>query len=147
MTEEIREQLEGLLLATGFDDCILGVAERCGQPDVVAYDAQAIVASLERDGMREEEAWEYFWFNISGSYVGELTPVFIHTQYANNRSKTDSATSRKKSSQRQENGDRKTHAIRGSEKRETHRKRQGPARVGRCRSGERSGLKTKRTAR
>ena len=78
MTPEVEEQLEGLLLATGYDDCLLGIAERCGQPNVAAYDAQKIARSLMRQGMSEEEAWEFFYFNISGGYVGELTPVFIH---------------------------------------------------------------------
>ena len=78
MTPEVEEQLEGLLLATGYDDCILGVAERCGSPNVVAYDARKIARSLVKQGMSEEEAWEFFYFNISGAYVGELTPIFIH---------------------------------------------------------------------
>lgn len=78
MTPEVEEQLEGLLLATGYDDCILGIAERCGQPNVVAYDSQKIAKSLMRQGMTEEEAWEFFSFNISGAYVGELTPIFVH---------------------------------------------------------------------
>jgi hypothetical protein len=78
MTPEVEEQLEGLLLATGYDDCLLGIAERCGQPNAAAYDAQKIARSLMRQGMSEEEAWEFFYFNISGAYVGELTPIFIH---------------------------------------------------------------------
>jgi hypothetical protein len=78
MTPELEEAIEGMLLATGYDDCIVGIAERCGQPDVVAYDAQAVVRSLQRDGMDEDEAWEFFSFNISGAYVGEQTPLFIH---------------------------------------------------------------------
>lgn len=78
MTSELEEQLEGMLLATGYDDCILGIAERCGQPNVVAYDAHKIARSLIKQGMSEEEAWEFFYFNISGAYVGELTPIYIH---------------------------------------------------------------------
>lgn len=78
MTPELEEQLEGMLLVTGYDDCLIGIAERCGQPSVAAYDAHKIARSLMRDGMSEEEAWEFFYFNISGGYVGELTPVFIH---------------------------------------------------------------------
>jgi hypothetical protein len=27
--------------------------------------------------MSEEEAWEYFDFNIAGAYVGEHTPFFL----------------------------------------------------------------------
>ena len=66
-----------MLVADGFDDCILGVAERCGDGDVVAYDVDAMIQSLVKQGMTEEEAEEYFSFNIGGAYVGEQTPVFI----------------------------------------------------------------------
>ena len=27
--------------------------------------------------MQEEEAYEYFEFNVEGSYMGEKTPVFV----------------------------------------------------------------------
>jgi hypothetical protein len=32
---------------------------------------------MTRDGMDEEEAWEYYQFNIAGSWVGESTPLFL----------------------------------------------------------------------
>ena len=35
-----------------------------------------VIDILMRD-MPEEEAWEYFDFNIAGAFVGELTPIFI----------------------------------------------------------------------
>lgn len=74
----IREELghEGLLFADGFDDAILGVAERIGTEPVVAYSTPKIIEILSRD-MTEDEAVEYFEFNILGAYVGERTPVFI----------------------------------------------------------------------
>ncbi len=43
---------------------------------VVAYDKEAILEILMRD-MSEEEAIEYFDFNIIGAYVGDKTPVFV----------------------------------------------------------------------
>lgn len=79
MKEAIKEQLEDhMMIADGYDDCIIGLAERCGSPNVLAYDARKIFKRLTKDGMTEEEAVEYFYFNISGAYVGEGTPVFIH---------------------------------------------------------------------
>jgi hypothetical protein len=74
----IREDLdyEGLLFADGFDEAIIGVAERIGMEPVVAYDTDKIIEILSRD-MTEEEAIEYFEFNILGAYMGERTPVFI----------------------------------------------------------------------
>jgi len=73
-----REDLdyEGLLFADGFDDAIIGVAERIGMEPVVAYSTHKIIEILSRD-MTEDEAVEYFEFNILGAYVGERTPVFI----------------------------------------------------------------------
>jgi hypothetical protein len=81
MSPEREEQLEGMQLAQGFDDCLIGTAERCGSPTVAAYDVEAILNSLVGQGMTEEEASEYFSFNISGAYVGETTPIFIHKFY------------------------------------------------------------------
>ena len=74
--EELSEEYEGLLFADGFDDAILGVAERIGMEAVVAYSTPKIIEILARD-MTEDEAVEYFEFNILGAYVGERTPVFI----------------------------------------------------------------------
>ena len=73
-----REDLdcEGLLFADGFDDAIIGIAERIGMEPVVAYDIHKIIEILARD-MPEEDAVEYFEFNILGAHMGERTPVFI----------------------------------------------------------------------
>lgn len=74
--EELSEEFGDLLFADGFDDAILGVAERIGMEAVVAYSTPKIIEILSRD-MTEDEAVEYFEFNILGAYVGERTPVFI----------------------------------------------------------------------
>ena len=74
--EELSEEYEGLLFADGFDDAIIGVAERIGMEPVVAYDTDKIIEILSRD-MTEDEAVEYFDFNIIGAYVGERTPIYI----------------------------------------------------------------------
>ena len=59
-----------------FDDAIIGVCQRIGNEPVVAYDTTKIVEILSRS-MTEDEAYEYFEFNILGAYVGERTPAFI----------------------------------------------------------------------
>ena len=62
-----------------YDEAILGVAKRIGQPDVIAYDANKIYEILAK--MLNTEDWtvvfEYFEYNILGVYVGEKTPVFV----------------------------------------------------------------------
>jgi len=80
----IRENLDfvfdGLLFLSEreFDAAILGVAERIGMSPIVAYDTAKILDILcERDGMDDDEALEYFEFNIAGAYVGDRTPIFI----------------------------------------------------------------------
>ena len=66
------------LLADGFDDAFIGMCESFGHEPVVAYDRDKCISVLmNRDGMELEEAEEFFIFNVSGSYVGENTPVYI----------------------------------------------------------------------
>lgn len=66
-----------MMFMDGYDDCILGVCERFGAEDCVAYDKSKVISKLMEDGMTEEEALEFFYFNMVGAYVGEQTPVFI----------------------------------------------------------------------
>ena len=76
--EELSEEYGDLLFMSEveFDEAIIGVAERIGMEAVVAYDTDKIIEILSRD-MTEEEAVEYFDFNIIGAYVGERTPIYI----------------------------------------------------------------------
>jgi hypothetical protein len=66
---------ESILLADGFDDAFLGIGRQFGKPFAV-YDKQKCLEILQQD-MSEEEANEYFSFNVDGSYVGEKTPIFL----------------------------------------------------------------------
>jgi hypothetical protein len=36
---------------------------------------------LIKEGMSEEEAEEYFQFNVEGAWVGENTPIFLEKLY------------------------------------------------------------------
>ena len=56
------------------------MAERIGEEPVVAYDTTKIVEILSRS-MSVDEAYEFFEFNILGSYVGHKTPLFITTLF------------------------------------------------------------------
>jgi hypothetical protein len=68
------------LSADGFDEAVVGIAERCGQPALLVYDRNKCIQILvKRDGMTEEEAVEYFSFNVSGAWVGEHTPIWLDT--------------------------------------------------------------------
>jgi len=67
---------EGLLLADGLDDAILGVCHRYTERFVV-YDLSKVLRLLEAQGMSPEEAEEFFSFNTLGAWVGDMTPGFI----------------------------------------------------------------------
>ena len=68
-----------ILKADGFDGAILGLGRRCGQSDLLVYDADKCVAILMKDGMTDEEAMEYFEYNVVGSWMGEGTPIFLYS--------------------------------------------------------------------
>lgn len=76
-----REQIEKycedfdieLLLADGFDDAFIGYAV---DKERAVYNYDKCIEILGKD-MSEEEAIEYFDFNVIDSYVGEKTPIFI----------------------------------------------------------------------
>ena len=79
--DDVSEVAPEALICDGFDEAIIGVAERIGLGPVVAYDVEKILQKLiTRDGMSYEEAVEYFDFNIQGAWMGEFTPVFIRTE-------------------------------------------------------------------
>ncbi len=81
MREEIEAWLEPIgrdtLFADGFDMAIIGITE-VNEGYRVCYDIGRILELLviEHD-MSEGEAIEYFDFNIGGSYMGPLTPIFV----------------------------------------------------------------------
>ena len=81
LVESLSESLSGyedILLADGFEDAFVGIAERCGSQPVAVYDYEkAVQVMVQRDGATEEEAREYLDFNVLGGYVGEQTPWFI----------------------------------------------------------------------
>ena len=69
---------EDALILDGYDDCIVGTCERFGFSEVVvAYDYNKVSKKLMDEGMTDEEAQEFFDFNIIGAWVGDKTPVFI----------------------------------------------------------------------
>jgi|LauGreDrversion4_2_1035121.scaffolds.fasta_scaffold97066_7 hypothetical protein len=64
-----------VLMADGFEEAFVGVATQFNNP-IAVFDRHKCIEILMRD-MSEEEAYEYFSFNVEGAYVGESTPAFI----------------------------------------------------------------------
>lgn len=92
--DEIAEINPEALMCDGFDEAIIGMAERINLGPVVAYDVEKILNILALDmevdesDLQEGEtienvkysmALEYFEYNILGAWMGEFTPVFITT--------------------------------------------------------------------
>ena len=77
--EEIAEHNpEMLFLDEGdFDDALVGVGERCGQPALAVYDREKCIKILMRRGMGHDSAEEFFDFNIAGAWVGPQTPIIL----------------------------------------------------------------------
>lgn len=65
------------LRADGLEDAYLGYVVNTHHKSVAVYDAHKCVEILMRDGMSDEEAWEYLDFNTFCAYVGENGPLFI----------------------------------------------------------------------
>ena len=73
----VKDNYPDVLIADGFDDAIIGIAERYGMNPVVLYNKnKCIDIMIKRDGMTEEEAIEFYYYNIVGSHMGDYTPCF-----------------------------------------------------------------------
>lgn len=67
-----------MLKADGFDEAIIGQGNQFTKSPVLVYDAEKVIDILcKRDGMTDEEALDYFYYNIEGSWMGENTPIFV----------------------------------------------------------------------
>ena len=71
---------DGPLKMVGYDDCIMGTVDRFGfDHEVYLYDVSKVISKLvSEDGMDEDEANEFFEFNMKGSWVGPGTPVYFY---------------------------------------------------------------------
>ena len=77
MKEMCSEANPEALFADGFDESIIGIDTK-GR---VTYSVNKIIQTLiNRDDMTEEEAREFFDFNIDGAYIGEYTPIYIYEE-------------------------------------------------------------------
>jgi hypothetical protein len=81
--EDIQRYLEDMgenaLLLDGFDDALIGFAQRVSEPVVAVYAWSKIVDILmSEDEMTWEEAEEYAQFNIAGAWIGPQTPILVY---------------------------------------------------------------------
>jgi len=77
LKEAIAEHNPEAMFADGHDHAIMGYTI----DGRVVYSIYEIIGGLmNRDGMTEEEAQEFFDFNIAGAYYGEYTPIYMYEE-------------------------------------------------------------------
>lgn len=64
--------------ADGLDEAIIGVDEVSLR---LIYSQRKVKEILMRDGMSDEEAHEFYEYNIHSAYVGEGTPIWCSDEY------------------------------------------------------------------
>lgn len=74
MLKEIIEAYsdEEVLKADGFDSAIIGIDDSSMR---LIYSVKRYIEILTED-MSEEDAFEFFYYNVKGAYVGEQTPIW-----------------------------------------------------------------------
>ena len=65
------------VLYDGLEDAFIGMSFRFGQEPIACYDFDKVIEGLMKDGMSEDEAVEFFDFNIIGGWNGDQTPCFL----------------------------------------------------------------------
>lgn len=69
---------EEFLIADGFNDAIIGVDISSMR---LIYSTKKCIEILMESDMTYDKAVEFFDFNVSGSYMGEKTPIWCDDQY------------------------------------------------------------------
>jgi hypothetical protein len=79
MLEQIVEYYSDceILKADGFDAAVIGYDEFDNR---LIYSVKKCLEILMED-MSEEDALEYFSYNVSGAYVGERTPIWCSDNF------------------------------------------------------------------
>ena len=79
MIDRIKElyketEVDNLLIADGFDDCIIGVNSEYTK--VIYSYSKCVDVLINRDEMTKEDALEFMEFNVVSAYMGEKTPIW-----------------------------------------------------------------------
>jgi hypothetical protein len=74
--EVLSEENPDALFADGFDEALIGISRRCGQPSLAVYSIKKCIEILAEE-MDYEDAIGYFEFNVVGAWLGEGTPIFL----------------------------------------------------------------------
>jgi len=72
----LKDREESFLLADGLEEAFIGIGYQFNTPLAIYSKSKAIQCLMDK-GMDEEQAYEYFDYNVAGAYVGEQTPIFL----------------------------------------------------------------------
>ena len=72
----LKEREESVVFADGLEKAFLGIGYQFHTP-VALYSKNKAIQCLIDQGMDEEQALEYYDYNIAGAYVGDNTPIFL----------------------------------------------------------------------
>ena len=71
-----------ILRMDGLDEACIGWSDSWNgneRPMRLVYDANKIIEILMDEGMDEEEAVEFYEFNIAGAFMGDNQPIIINS--------------------------------------------------------------------
>ena len=80
LLEHLEEYGEEALLMeprAEYDECIVGIGYRFSDGPLAIYSVERVLAVLQGDGMDEEDAIEWFDYNVIGGWNGPGTPIYI----------------------------------------------------------------------
>ena len=74
----LMEMTDEVVIADGLSDAFVGLAQTGkGGNTVAVYDSVKIIKILMDSGLTQDEAVEYYEFNILGAYAGDATPIYL----------------------------------------------------------------------
>ena len=81
MIKHLEDNEDALLMEpqSDYNPCIVGIGYRFHDGPVAVYDIDRIIETIMmEDGSTEEDAWDHYYFNIIGGWMGDGTPFFVH---------------------------------------------------------------------
>jgi hypothetical protein len=72
----LKEREESVMFADGLEEAFMGIGYQNYSP-VAIYSKSKAIQCFIKEGMDEEQAYEYFNYNVAGANVGGATPIFL----------------------------------------------------------------------
>lgn len=67
---------KSIVLISDYDSAIIGLDSK----NRVVYSIEKVLRILEKY-MKSDDALDYFTYNIECAYMGELTPIYVYTEF------------------------------------------------------------------